>query len=216
MLTMIEAKALGLKAAGQEFECVFTFGERAGQATGCVGTILPELSARGKLQAVLTCATPGCNLTHVREVSDWHQSRFCEVHGKKSKHSAGGHITYGKQVKLDDGTVIKEMKVLETDDEELRSMKLENNQIFAELLAVQEAKDAQVKADAKALRDAENAKAQLVKAQAARDAAKAQARASLELAKKMSAERGVAVSPKLIAEAGEESPKLIAEAGEES
>ena len=62
-----------------------------------------------------------------------------------------------------------------------------------------------MKADAKALRDAENAKAQLVKAQAARDAAKAQARASLELATKMSAERGVAVSPKLIAEAGEES-----------
>jgi len=51
--------------------------------TGSTGEILPELSARGKVQARMTCTEGGPD--HVREVSDWHQ---CGKSPEKSKKKA--------------------------------------------------------------------------------------------------------------------------------
>lgn len=200
MLTMAEAKAAGAKAAGQEFEC-----ERSaylgGGPTGAIGTILAEPSARGKLQAELTCCEPGCTGTHNREVSDWHQSRFCELHQKhKSKGTgAGTGLAFGRQVKLPDGQIIKEMKILETDDDELKGLKATNNEIFAVLFAEQEKVREAEKVAAKAKREADQVKAQLEKAAAVRAEIKAKAQASLAIAQKLADERGVAVSASLVA-----------------
>jgi len=44
------------------------------------GTVLALESNREKVQAELTCANPECDATHIREVSDWHQSGFCKAH----------------------------------------------------------------------------------------------------------------------------------------
>ena len=201
-LTMAQAKTLGVKAAGQEFECEKS-AFYGGGPTGAIGTILPELSVHGKLQAVLTCTEAGCTNTHVREVSDWHQCTKCEEHRKvKAKGSgAGKGLNYGRSVKLDDGTILREMKVSEKDDAETVALKTENNELFEQLFAIEQANLDAAKVAAKAEREA--------KAQAARDAKelataaerKVKAQAALELARKIAAERGIKVSPKLEAEA---------------
>ena len=49
---------------------------------GATGTYIPELSARGKLQARFNCTWHGCPMEHVREISDWHQCGKCEAHAK--------------------------------------------------------------------------------------------------------------------------------------
>lgn len=52
----------------------------------CVlATILPTLSAKGKVQAELACSTEDCGELHVREQSDWHQSLRCRTHAATSK-----------------------------------------------------------------------------------------------------------------------------------
>jgi hypothetical protein len=54
-----------------------------------LGTILPELSSKGKVQAVLACCHEEdgvpCTNTHTREQSDWHQSMRCAVHAQAKK-----------------------------------------------------------------------------------------------------------------------------------
>jgi Tfp pilus assembly protein FimV len=56
---------------------------------GAIGTLLPTLSAHGKLQAEFTCTVPGCKELHTRERSDWHQVGECRTHraGKSGSHS---------------------------------------------------------------------------------------------------------------------------------
>lgn len=49
------------------------------------GKLLPVLSAKGKLQAELSCSEEGCTETHVREQSDWHQSMVCRTHAAAKK-----------------------------------------------------------------------------------------------------------------------------------
>jgi hypothetical protein len=211
-LTMKEAKGLGLKAAGQVFEChksPYYAGGVEGVPTGSLGMILPELSARGKLQAELTCAEEGCAEIHVREVSDWHQCNKCQSHSKsKGKSRSPGMQGIGGQrsVKLPDGTVLRELQVPEGADEEMKALVAENNALFEQFKKLE---DERKEAEA-AQRKAEAAKkAEELKAQKEAELAKArkeQAIKALELARKIAAERGVAVSPKLVeaAEAMEE------------
>lgn len=201
MLTMNEAKKAGIKAAGQEFECVKSdfYG---GGPTGAIGTVLPEFSSRGKLQATLTCSHPGCTETHIREVSDWHQSSKCATHTKvksKSGKTASVGTGGGRSVKLDDGSIVREMKVAESDDAETIALKEENNRLFETIYA---AKQAQVEAEKAVAAEARKAKTEAERAE--REATKAAEKkaalaAQLDRVKALAAQKGVAVSPKLIA-----------------
>lgn len=66
----IKAAVKAGKAAGQQFQ----------NAAGSTGTVLLEVSARGKPLAEMSCTKPGCTATHRREISDWHQSHRCGEH----------------------------------------------------------------------------------------------------------------------------------------
>ena len=215
-LTMKEAKALGLKAAGEEFIC--DRGECYGNApTGCIGRILPDLSSHKKLQAVLTCAHVAedgtkCTNTHIREVSDWHQSRFCAEHAKTKKKSkgAGAGLGAGRSVKVeivDEETsevkteIIREMRILETDDQEMRELKEQNNQIFAAALKAQEEREEKEKEIRKAEREAKLAEDRAKREEEAAAKKKAQAKEALERAAAYAAKMGLPVSQKTIAEA---------------
>lgn len=73
-LTILRSRELvASELAGTEFLC------EGGKGT-VQAILLPELSAHGKIQARLSCLIPGCNDTHDREMSDWHQCRFCRKH----------------------------------------------------------------------------------------------------------------------------------------
>lgn len=205
MLTMAEAKKSGIKAAGEEFECVKSdfYG---GGPTGAIGTILPELSARGKLQASLTCATEGCTETHIREVSDWHQSANCAIHTKAKSKGSGKSVGTGGgrsvKVTLEDGSVetFREMKVGPTDDAETVALKEENNRLFEAYYSAEQAKR-----DAEKVQAQEARKAKQEAERAEREAAKAVEKkaviaAQLERAKAYAAKVGANVSPKLLSQ----------------
>jgi hypothetical protein len=76
-------QAVASALAGTEFTC------EGGRGT-VQATLLPDLSPHGKIQARLTCLCAGCNETHDRERSDWHQSRFCRKH-----RPVAGYRSYG-------------------------------------------------------------------------------------------------------------------------
>ena len=69
-----------------------TIGLRFTTPKGCTGIILKELSPRGKLQAELSCAVPGCSEVHTREISDWHHSGHCRKHSHQKQASPSRHI----------------------------------------------------------------------------------------------------------------------------
>lgn len=50
-----------------------------------IGTVLAELSPKGKVQAELACCVEDCNEKHTREQSDWHQSVRCRIHAESKK-----------------------------------------------------------------------------------------------------------------------------------
>ncbi len=50
-----------------------------------LGTILGELSIKGKVQAELSCSVEDCEEMHIREQSDWHQSLRCRTHAQATK-----------------------------------------------------------------------------------------------------------------------------------
>lgn len=202
MITMSEAKKLGVKAAGEEFACEKS-AYYGGGPTGAIGVVLPELSSHGKVQATLSCTEPGCTETHVREASDWHQSTKCDTH-KKTKSKSGKSATPGtgggRSVKLADGTVLREFKVLDSDDADARALKEESNAIFETFYAAQAAERETAKAQA-----AEERKAKQEADKQAREAKqalekKAALSGALERARALAAERGLTVSKKLIAE----------------
>jgi hypothetical protein len=72
MLTITEVKAAvkAGTATGQQFQ----------NAAGATGTVLVEVSERGKPLAAMTCTKPTCTALHNREISDWHQSHRCKEH----------------------------------------------------------------------------------------------------------------------------------------
>lgn len=75
--------------------------------TGARGVVLSQLSPRGKQQARLSCVVVGCEETHVRESSDWHQSGRCLLHAGSSPRSV-------KKVHHDDAhTYVSESVCLE-------------------------------------------------------------------------------------------------------
>jgi hypothetical protein len=65
--------------AGTEFVCENKKGEFV------TATLLPDISAHGKLQAKLSCAVDDCTETHIREMSDWHQALLCKQHSEAKK-----------------------------------------------------------------------------------------------------------------------------------
>lgn len=189
MLDMNEAKAQANKdlksAAGLQFQ----------SPTGAIGTILPELSERQKLQAEFTCTNTlkdgtACPNTHVREISDWHQSGKCRT-CKKSK-SKGGSGT---------GSTVSEggarmLKILDTDTPEIRKMKEENNVLVAQIQEeekkVREAAKAKEAAERKAKAEEEKAKKEAERIAKQKD----EIAARLAKIRQVAAEKGVAVSPK--------------------
>ena len=177
-MTMTEAKALGTKGVGEQFEC----------PTGAIGTILPDLSAHGKAQATLTCTHPGCETTHVRESSDWHQCRFCEAHKKTGKKTGGGPKV--RTLKTEDGTTIREQVIGEKDDEETRALKARINETFEVLWAEKEAKKAETKSQGAAQKELKKIQAEAEKAEKARKLLMEKA----ELICRVAAEKGVAIS----------------------
>ena len=132
---------------------------------GSVGTILPTLSLRGKLQASMTCIEGGPD--HIRERSDWHQCYLSPEKAKNKPRKTGGPGT-GKSMRTEDGTLLRFQEVLPTDTEEIVALKLQSNEAFeAAKLARQ-----QVEADAKAAKQAAR-KAKQEEARTTRAAAKA-------------------------------------------
>jgi len=69
-IEQIKAAVKSNTAVGQQFQ----------NAAGSVGTVLAEVSARGKPVADMSCTKPGCTNLHRREISDWHQSHRCKDH----------------------------------------------------------------------------------------------------------------------------------------
>ncbi len=65
--------------AGTEFLCENKKGEFV------TATLLPTLSAHGKIRATLSCAVDGCTETHEREMSDFHQALLCRTHSAAKK-----------------------------------------------------------------------------------------------------------------------------------
>ncbi len=137
---------------------------------GSVGTILPDLSLRGKLQASMTCVEGGPD--HIRERSDWHQCYLSPEKAKNKPRKTGGPNT-GKSMRTDEGTLLRFQDILETDSDEVKALKEQNNVAFGEAKAARDAMEAvekqnktaqrQAKAEAdrvarKALKDAEQAK----------------------------------------------------------
>jgi hypothetical protein len=193
MLDMLEAKKLGVKAAGEEFTC----------PTGAVGRVLEALSVHGKCQAELSCTEAGCAETHVREQSDWHQCGKCKTHCKTkvSKKSDGPSLNVVRRVKLEGGEFISEMKILASDDQELQSLKAQNNAVFATLYAAEQATRDAEKAAAKVAREAKVAADKAAREEKLNAGKKESVKAQLERAIKLAGERGMPVSPTLITEA---------------
>lgn len=203
--TQAEAKVAGIKAAGQVFaqERSAKYG---GGFTGNVGIVLAELSPKGKLQAEMTCLK--CDATHTRESSDWHQSLFCrtckptaaERKAAAPTPGAGNGGVGGRKVVITlDGKeeILREMTINPSDDEEMKTLKQENNELFAALWAEQEAEKAKEKA-------AKTAEAEKVKLQAQAtkmEALKKERLARLDRVKAYAQEHNLAVSPKTAQEA---------------
>lgn len=193
MLSMIEAKALAQKdlkaAAGQQFET----------PKGVIGTVLGELSARGKIQAELTCSEvledgSTCQEVHIREISDWHQSDKCRTHRKSKTRSSG----IGVQ-----STGHRPMKILDTDPEDVRRQKEEFNAVLEQVQAAEKAAKAEQRAKEAEARKAKQAEERAKKEAEKIQKSKAALAANLEKVKALAKERGVAVSAKTLAAAGE-------------
>lgn len=185
MLTMLEAKALANKslaeAAGKQFTA----------QTGAIGVILPEPSVRGKPQAELTCLEEGCTETHVREISDWHQCGKCRTHKKSKSRGGGGGTSVTSGVRI--------MKVLDTDSDEVRVLKEENNRVVEQLQAAEKAERAERKAREAEERKAKQEEAKQLRALEQAEKQKQQLAANLEKIKEEAAKRGIPVSPKTLA-----------------
>jgi hypothetical protein len=210
MLTMNEAKKLAkanlAEAAGQEFQpekSAYLAGGQEGVPTGALGVILPTLSSRGKPQAELTCVVDGCTERHIREISDWHQCTKCETHSKSKSKGSGKSNTPGlgggRSVKVE-GEVFREMKILDTDTDDIRELKIQNNEIFEQLYAQEQARR-----EAEKVAAAEERKAKQEADRIAREAKQAEEKkaaimAAKERAMKYAAEKGLKVSPRLMAQ----------------
>lgn len=161
-------------------------------AKGSVGTILPELSGRGKLQASMTCIEGGPD--HIRERSDWHQCYLSPEKAKSKPRKTGGPNT-GKTMRTEAGVLLRFEEFAEGDTEEMRSLKEANNLAFNDAKAAREAADIADKQNKLAARQ--------VKQEEAREARKLiklaeQKQKMIEGAKKIqeyAASLGAAVSP---------------------
>lgn len=203
MLNMTDAKNLAKtnlnEAAGQEFtpEKSEYLG---GGPTGVLGVILPTLSTRGKPQAEFSCIVEGCTEKHVREISDWHQSTKCETHAKtkaKSGKSATPGTGGGRSVKMADGEIFREMKILDGDTAEVVEAKQQNNELFEQLYAAEQARRDGEKVAAADARKAKQEADRVAREAKAADEKVAAIKAQKERVAKYAQEKGLNVSPKL-------------------
>lgn len=110
---------------------------------GSVGTILPGLSARGKLQASMTCVEGGPD--HTRERSDWHQCYLSPEKAKNKPRKTGGPGT-GKSMRTEDGTLLRFQEILPSDSAEIVAVKEQNNIAFEAAKAARSNAEASAKA----------------------------------------------------------------------
>lgn len=185
-VTMNEAKEQAKKNAADARGLVFVTDK------GVTGTVLGTLSERKKPLAELTCREPGCNNTHVREISDWHQCDRCHTHKKsKSKGGGGGSVSATGEASL-----TKPMKVLPTDTDEVRQMKEEFNSNLEKIQMAEKEERAHKAAEEKAARDAKKAEEEAAKqAERAKQQA-ADVAAKLAKIRQVAAEKGIGISPK--------------------
>lgn len=193
MLTMTEAKNLArtnlAAATGKEFAAETP----AGELTGSIGVILPELSPapHNKVQAQMSCIAQDCKNTHIRFISDWHQSRNCELHSKNLKSGPSG---VGIRRLTFDGVEFTLTPIPATASPELRAELDLANTAYAmakEAKIAQEAAEKATKAEARKTAQVQ-AKAERT---AKRDAEKVEKlKARRELISKVAAEKSVEVS----------------------
>jgi regulator of protease activity HflC (stomatin/prohibitin superfamily) len=106
---------------------------------GAQGVVLEALSPRGKRQAEMTCvAVQGCTETHIREQSDWHQSYACRTHSRP-RNKSGGTGNGPSGIRLDNGVVVRYMEVQDSDDNETRALKEQNNALYESMKAKRDA-----------------------------------------------------------------------------
>ena len=55
------------------------------KGTRVLAVMLGTVSKHDKCMAEMKCSVEGCNETHVREMSDWHQSMRCATHAVVAK-----------------------------------------------------------------------------------------------------------------------------------
>ena len=118
---------------------------------GSVGTILPELSLRQKLQASMTCVEGGPD--HIRERSDWHQCYLSPEKAKNKPRKTGGPNT-GKSMRTEAGVLLRFEDILEGDTDEVKALKEQNNIAFGEAKAARDAMEASEKQNKLAARQA--------------------------------------------------------------
>lgn len=162
---------------------------------GSIGTILEALSARGKLQASMTCVEGGPD--HIRERSDWHQCYLSPEKAKSKPRKTGGPLT-GKSMRTEDGTLLRFLEAAEGDTQEMKELKEQNNVAFEAAKAARAAAEDVEKGNRLAARQAKQEEAR-----AARLAVK-QAEAALKLKNgaatiaEYAASIGARVSPKAV------------------
>jgi len=110
---------------------------------GSVGTILPGLSARGKLQASMTCVEGGPD--HIRERSDWHQCYLSPDKAKNKPRKTGGPGT-GKSMRTEDGTLLRFQEIFPADSAEIQAVEEQNNIAFEAAKAARASAEASAKA----------------------------------------------------------------------
>lgn len=174
-------------------------GESFEGKNGVTATVLAELSHRQKPQAEITCSVEGCTNTHIREISDWHQSDKCREDAKSKSKGARTGTGLGS-VKLPDGTVLREQRIADTDDQETKDLKAALNEQYQAAKAAAQAVKDEEKAQAKTEREAKMAAEKAERDAKKDEERKAALKASLERAKEFSAKTGAPVSQKLIAQ----------------
>ena len=164
-------------------------------AKGSVGTILAELSGRGKLQASMTCIEGGPD--HIRERSDWHQCYLSPEKAKNKPRKTGGPLT-GKSMRTEDGTLLRFLEPAEGDTEEMLALKEQNNTAFEAAKAARAAAEGVEKANKLAARQAKQEEARAARLAAKQAEAAQKLKDGAATIAEYAASIGARVSPKAL------------------
>ncbi len=175
-------------------------------AKGSIGTIMEALSARGKLQASMTCVEGGPD--HIRERSDWHQCYLSPEKAKNKPRKTGGPNT-GMSLRTPDGTLLSFKAVVEGDSDEVKAAKELNNEAFAAAKTARDAAEASEKTNKAALRAQKQEEARVAR-KALKDAETAKAfKDSATKLKEYAESIGAKVSPNAQTEATEPTDETV-------